>query len=43
MFVLAFGSLQIRGAVASKKNPVDIAATGGTNCKKYLPPRFSKR
>ncbi len=26
-----------------QKNPVDIAATGGTNWQKYLPPRFQKR
>ena len=25
------------------KDPVDIAATGGTNWQKYLPPRFQKR
>ena len=25
------------------KNPEDIAATGGTNWQKYLPPRFQKR
>lgn len=25
------------------KNPADIAATGGTNWQKYLPPRFQKR
>ncbi|MEO6882491.1 MAG: tryptophan 2,3-dioxygenase family protein [Bacteroidia bacterium] len=25
-----------------QKNPVDIAATGGTNWQKYLPPRFQK-
>lgn len=26
-----------------EKDPVDIAATGGTNWQKYLPPRFQKR
>ena len=26
-----------------QKNPEDIAATGGTNWQKYLPPRFQKR
>lgn len=26
-----------------QRNPVDIAATGGTNWQKYLPPRFQKR
>jgi tryptophan 2,3-dioxygenase len=26
-----------------QKDPVDIAATGGTNWQKYLPPRFQKR
>lgn len=26
-----------------EKNPVNIAATGGTNWQKYLPPRFQKR
>lgn len=26
-----------------QKNPADIAATGGTNWQKYLPPRFQKR
>lgn len=26
-----------------ERNPVDIAATGGTNWQKYLPPRFQKR
>lgn len=26
-----------------QKNPMDIAATGGTNWQKYLPPRFQKR
>ncbi|RZK51801.1 MAG: tryptophan 2,3-dioxygenase, partial [Pedobacter sp.] len=26
-----------------EKNPVDVAATGGTNWQKYLPPRFQKR
>ncbi len=26
-----------------QQNPVDIAATGGTNWQKYLPPRFQKR
>ncbi len=26
-----------------QKNPTDIAATGGTNWQKYLPPRFQKR
>jgi len=26
-----------------QKNPSDIAATGGTNWQKYLPPRFQKR
>ena len=26
-----------------EKNPEDIAATGGTNWQKYLPPRFQKR
>ena len=25
------------------KDPVDLAATGGTNWQKYLPPRFQKR
>ncbi len=25
------------------KNPADVAATGGTNWQKYLPPRFQKR
>jgi tryptophan 2,3-dioxygenase len=25
------------------KDPSDIAATGGTNWQKYLPPRFQKR
>jgi len=25
-----------------QKDPVDIAATGGTNWQKYLPPRFQK-
>ncbi|MHB8401958.1 MAG: tryptophan 2,3-dioxygenase family protein, partial [Bacteroidia bacterium] len=25
------------------RNPEDIAATGGTNWQKYLPPRFQKR
>ncbi|MGD1846422.1 MAG: tryptophan 2,3-dioxygenase family protein [Salibacteraceae bacterium] len=26
-----------------QKDPIDIAATGGTNWQKYLPPRFQKR
>jgi len=26
-----------------EKDPVDVAATGGTNWQKYLPPRFQKR
>ncbi len=26
-----------------ERDPVDIAATGGTNWQKYLPPRFQKR
>lgn len=26
-----------------EKDPIDIAATGGTNWQKYLPPRFQKR
>ena len=26
-----------------QRNPEDIAATGGTNWQKYLPPRFQKR
>ncbi|HEX8608803.1 MAG TPA: tryptophan 2,3-dioxygenase family protein [Pedobacter sp.] len=26
-----------------ERNPIDIAATGGTNWQKYLPPRFQKR
>jgi tryptophan 2,3-dioxygenase len=26
-----------------QKDPQDIAATGGTNWQKYLPPRFQKR
>jgi tryptophan 2,3-dioxygenase len=26
-----------------QKDPVDIAATGGTNWQKYLPPRFQRR
>lgn len=26
-----------------EKNPINIAATGGTNWQKYLPPRFQKR
>jgi tryptophan 2,3-dioxygenase len=26
-----------------QKDPADIAATGGTNWQKYLPPRFQKR
>ncbi len=26
-----------------QRNPTDIAATGGTNWQKYLPPRFQKR
>jgi tryptophan 2,3-dioxygenase len=26
-----------------QKDPEDIAATGGTNWQKYLPPRFQKR
>ncbi|MFK7758210.1 MAG: tryptophan 2,3-dioxygenase family protein [Flavobacteriales bacterium] len=26
-----------------QRNPIDIAATGGTNWQKYLPPRFQKR
>jgi tryptophan 2,3-dioxygenase len=26
-----------------QKDPVDVAATGGTNWQKYLPPRFQKR
>ncbi len=26
-----------------EKDPTDIAATGGTNWQKYLPPRFQKR
>jgi tryptophan 2,3-dioxygenase len=26
-----------------QRNPADIAATGGTNWQKYLPPRFQKR
>ena len=26
-----------------QKNPEDIAATGGTNWQKYLPPRFQRR
>jgi tryptophan 2,3-dioxygenase len=26
-----------------QKAPADIAATGGTNWQKYLPPRFQKR
>lgn len=25
-----------------QRDPVDIAATGGTNWQKYLPPRFQK-
>lgn len=26
-----------------QRDPIDIAATGGTNWQKYLPPRFQKR
>ena len=26
-----------------ERDPIDIAATGGTNWQKYLPPRFQKR
>ena len=26
-----------------EKDPIDVAATGGTNWQKYLPPRFQKR
>jgi tryptophan 2,3-dioxygenase len=26
-----------------QKDPADIAATGGTNWQKYLPPRFQRR
>jgi tryptophan 2,3-dioxygenase len=26
-----------------QRNPTDIAATGGTNWQKYLPPRFQRR